>query len=178
MKALKIIAFAGLPLTGKTTLAKLLEGELKIVRLDIDEIRNLLFKHNPVDSETDRELDGVQMWASWKSLFALADCALEAGDSVIIVGTFSRETYYKRITSIAEIRKATLKVVFCHASDEVIAERIEQRKQDKENPSNLRSVEGYHRVKARYVKMSVPNILNLDTSCSTEKCLSKIKEWI
>ena len=124
MSGLKIIVFAGLPLTGKSTLAKPLEDRLKIARLDIDEIRRMLFRHRPVDSETNRELDQVQMRSSWESLYALAANVLLAGDSVIVAGTFSREIQHQQIMSTARNHGAILKVVFCHAPDAVILERI------------------------------------------------------
>ena len=178
MSGPKIIVFAGLPLTGKSTLAKFLEAKLKIARLDIDEIRQMLFRHHPLDSETNRELDQAQMRSSWESLYALAANVLLAGDSVIVAGTFSREIQHQQIAFVAENRGATLRIVFCHAPDEVILERMELRKRDKGNSSNLKSMEGYNRVKARYVKISAPDILESDTSRPIEECLAEIIDFV
>ncbi len=178
MNKLEIIAFAGLPLTGKSTLAKLLGNQLKISCLDIDEIRRLLFKYHPVDSENNRKEDEAQMWASWKSLFALTDNLVEAGESAIVAATFSRESYHRRIAEIAENHKVPLKAIFCYAPPEIIAQRIELRNQDKENPSNLRNMEGYKRVEARYVKISTPFLLDVDTSKPLEECLAQIIDFI
>lgn len=173
-----IIAFGGLPLTGKSTLAKFLEERLKISRIDIDEVRRLLFKYHPVDPEKDCTRDTEQMRASWGSFFALVENALYARESVIVVGTFSRESYHQRLMSITEKHKAFLKFIFCYAPDEVIADRITLRLRDKEEPSNLRSMEGYERVKARYKRIAVPHLLNLDTSKPMKECLAKIVDFV
>lgn len=176
MRELKIIAFAGLPLTGKSTLSKLLEDKLKIARLDIDEIRRLLFKHQLVDSEKDRGHDERQMGVSWASLFGLIDVLVGEGESVIVAATFSRLSYHRRIIEAAERFRVPLKIIFCYAPDEIIVGRAALRNPD--SSSNVLIIDGYHRVKARYVKISVPDILNLDTSYSIEECLVKIKEWV
>lgn len=178
MKECTVIAFGGLPLTGKSTLAKFLEERLKISRIDIDEVRRLLFKYHPVDPERDCKQDREQMQDSWRSLFTLAENALHARESVIVVGTFSRESYHQRIMSITKKHKAFLKFVLCYAPDEVIADRITLRLRDKEEFSNLRSMEGYKRVRARYTKIEVPNLLNLDTSKPMEECLAKIVAFV
>ena len=174
----KIIVFAGLPLTGKSTLAKPLEDRLKIARLDIDEIRQMLFRHHPLDSETNRELDQAQMRSSCESLYALAANVLLAGESVIVAGPFSREIQHQKAKTIAETYGAIQKVVFCYSSDQVISERIKLRRLDEENPSNLRSMDGYNRVKERYVKISAPELLEIDTAESSESCLKKIIKFV
>ncbi len=177
MSKVKIIAFAGLPFTGKSTLAKLLEEKLEITRLDVDEVRRLLFKYNEVDTEKERELDELQMRASWKSLQSLTDNVVEAKQSVIVAGTFSRKIQHQWLIEISENRNAALMVVFCHVADEVIEKRVNLR--EEENSSHLRKIEGYYRVKARYEKILTPNnILEIDTSRAIEECLEEIIQFI
>lgn len=177
MEKPKIIVFAGLPLTGKTTLSKLLQDKLKICRIDIDEVRHLLFRHQPVDSEKDREQDQLQMRASWKSLFVLAENIVRMKQSVIVAGTFSRSIYHYALLQLVGDYDLLVKAVYCSASPGTIAERIAQRQQDKENPSNLKTMEGYWRVKERYQKISLPDILEIDTSLPIEECLARIIDF-
>jgi len=178
MDKLKIIVFAGLPLTGKTTLSRELERLLSITRIDIDEIRQFLFKHHPVDTERDRDKDAKQMFASWQSFFALVNNVIAAGLPVIVAGTFSRKIYHYRLMVISEYYNVPLKVIHCSAPDEVITQRMELRNQEQKNPSNLKSMEGYYRVKARYVKFAAPNLLDVDTSEPIERCLAQITDFI
>lgn len=173
MKYIKLIVFAGLPLSGKTTLAERLSKLLKISSIDVNKVRQMLFKYNSVsDQEAERALDEAQMKASWLSLYALAENILEAGDSVIVSGTFSRPIQHQQIKTAAERRKAELKVIFCQVPDQVIEERVKSRK----DRYNLKSMASYQRVKERYVKIEMPvsDILDLDTSRPVEECLSKI----
>lgn len=174
MKKPEVIAFAGLPLTGKSTLSKLLGEKTGIPVIDVDEVRQNLFKDCLVDSETNLEEDERQMAVSWNFLFALIEDRLKKGNPVIIAGTFSRQKYHQQITAVIEKHDVPLKVIFCHAPERVIGERIELRKNDKNNASCLKSIEGYNRTRLRYQKISVQNILDVDTSRPVEQCLEQI----
>ncbi len=171
---LRVIVFAGLPLTGKSTLAAALATRLGFSFLDIDQIRRFLFR-NIADSEKDREGDIRQMRASWKSLYALTNQLLQAQESVILAATFSRGAYLQELFDVTDKYQACVKVICCWAPDEVIAGRVAQRI---DSPSNIRTFEGYLRVKARFEKITAPNVLEVDTSDSIEDCLSRVTEFV
>jgi len=178
MNQLQVIALAGLLFAGKSTLAKLLEPELKLARFDINDIRLWLFPYDAIDSEKDRGLDELQVRASWKSLYALTDSVLEAQKSVILAATFSRASYRQELFKIAAKHDALVKFIYCWAPDEVIISRVEDRIRESNDPLNPRSAAAYFRVKARYEKIIAPDLLELDTSQSPQTCLAKIMEYV
>ena len=63
----RIILFCGLPLSGKSTLARILANRLKIPYYDIDEIRHRFFQ-NPRE-EMSQEANLFQMGISYEALF-------------------------------------------------------------------------------------------------------------
>lgn len=182
MEELRVNAFAGLPLTGKSTLARRLEAVLgiRVSRIDVDEIRRLLFPRWHVDSEKDRESDAKQMRAAWKSLYALTDRALEAGQSVILAATFSRRAYVEELLEVTRKYEARVTLIYCSAPDETIQIRVAARNAE-DNFSNIMNMEGYYRVKERFeVYDDDPSVdvLYIDTSHSVQECLGKIINYL
>lgn len=174
MKCL-IIAFCGLPLSGKSTLAKTLANYLDLPLIDIDEIRHELFQ-NPQE-EMDPEQVKFQMAISYKVLFLLTEWLVKLSHAVVITATFSREWYHKEIIGVSERNKVPIKAIYCYAPDEAIRERLEQREKRKDSFSGCRTWEHYEGDKARYQFLPL-DLLKIDTSKPSVENISAILDFL
>lgn len=172
---LNIFLFCGLPLSGKSTLAKELAGRLRLPFIDIDNIRHSLFQ-NPQE-EMEREKDREQVAVSYRVLFLMTEYLIKLGHSLVITATFSREGYHQEIISISERNKVPIKAIYCFAPDEVIKERLIQREINKDSFSTCRTWEHYVADKARYKFIPLP-LLEIDTSEAMEENLEKLISFL
>ena len=116
----RIILFCGLPLSGKSTLARILANRLKIPYYDIDEIRHRFFQ-NPRE-EMSQEANLFQMGISYEALFLITESLIKLGRDIVISATFSGRKARHNIIEISRINNAPIKAIYCHASDEIIKE--------------------------------------------------------
>ncbi len=118
-----LLVVFGLPGTGKTFLAKELAGELGLRHLNTDGARKKILSR---PGYTDKEKEMV-----YSKLFEFALEYLKRGDDVVIDGTFYKAALREKIRKIA--KEANTKPVFVEltAPEEVVAERVEDRKKRK-----------------------------------------------
>lgn len=183
----QVIIFAGLPLTGKTTLAKRVSERLGVRHLDIDEnIRFPIFGYpdpDPYRSSETREQSRFQSGWCYDLLFHALDAHLAMGYSVIMTATFSRKLYRENLLKIiAKHPNVLLKIVWCTARREdteveEVVRRLNSR--GKDHPGGCISVEHYLDDKRRYVPMDLPH-LELDTfpPHTIEECTEKALQYI
>lgn len=171
----QIIVFCGLPLSGKSTLARELSSRLGLPFIDIDEVRHELFQ-NPQE-EMDPEQVKFQMAISYKVLFLLTEWLIKLGHAVVITATFSREWYHQEIIGVSKRNKVPIKAIYCHAPDEAICERLEQREKRKDSFSGCRTWEHYQGDKERYKFLPLP-LLKIDSSKTAVENLSEIFKFL
>jgi len=168
----KIILFCGLPLSGKSTLARKLVHCLKVPYFDIDDIRQRFFQ-NP-RAEISREKSLFQMSISYEALFLTTEMLSELGHDVVISATFSGERSQQNIIEISKRNNARLKAIYCHAPDEIIKKRLDQRENNKESFSTCRTWNHYVSDKERFKLLQVNPLLVIDTSVPQEESLKRI----
>jgi adenylylsulfate kinase len=120
-----LIAMAGLPGTGKSTLARQLAEACGGVVLDKDVIRAALFPAALVEYSTRQDDFCMSM------LFQVATYMLHNDPqlSVIIDGrTFSRKYQVEALEQLAEQLNMPLKIIECMCSDESARRRLESKK--------------------------------------------------
>lgn len=175
-----LIVVCGWPVSGKTTIAKILEERLnadlkdpaipKVHRVDIDEVRRvsigLPYPH-PDESEMLMAKDRLEMGGAYRLLLETADWHLEQGRSVIVTATFSRNKGgQSRILELLEKHtNTTLKVVQCLPTNDP-QEEIERRLARGFGEGYVGGVNSYKRyleVKNRYEPIELPHI-EIDTS--------------
>ena len=170
-----IAVVCGWPLSGKTTLARILADDLDIAYVDIDEhVRLPVFKlPNPHPSNKEEmKMDGLQMKWSYYLLYTAIDGYLEIGKSVIVTATFSRARYWEPVVaSLAKYPEARFKVIWCRPNDSesMIEERLSQREFGVNYWSAVNSYERYKEIRDRYEPITLPHLL-LDTSRSIGEC--------
>jgi len=115
-----IILFAGLPATGKSTLAKQVAKSIKGVVLRTDKIRKQLLEE-PKYTEEEKKL-------IYNVTFLIAEYLASAGVNVILDGTFYKRELRHRVYEIARKTGAKLYIIECCAPERIIKERMDRRK--------------------------------------------------
>ena len=165
---LVIVAMAGLPGSGKSTIAQGLARRLPGHVINKDEIRLQLFKQDEIDYSQ------AQDAVCFHEMLRLAENRLTGrpGDWIILDGrTFSRAADFEQVKSLAVEIREPLYVIECVCSDEQARKRIEADLQSGKHPAANRNFALYLEVKKRQEPRPYP-ALRLETGLDLGTCLS------
>ena len=169
----KIIAFAGLPGTGKTTLARRLAEQLGAVLLNKDELRAALF--SPTDIEySDRQNDFCM-----EVIYQLARYQLshQPGRTIIIDGrTFSRKQQLDALMEAMRSIPHQLYVVHCRCSLEIAEARILN--DHGSHPARDRDAALVRRVAASFEGITMPHLVVDTGKLTAAEALSEIGKYV
>ena len=147
-----IVMMAGLPGTGKSTLARALASRVHGAVLDKDEIRRALFA--PADIEFSTEQDDFCM----EVMLETAGYLLRKDPSRIVVldgRPFSRQYQMERVIEYANGLGQAWRILECVCSEETARRRIEEQ----EHPAANRDFALYLRVKSRFEEIALAKTL-------------------
>jgi adenylylsulfate kinase len=159
-----LILMAGLPGSGKSSLARALAAELAGSVLDKDEIRAALFA--PSDVEYSTEQDDFCMGIMLK----VAGYIFRKDPSrrIFLDGrTFSRSYQLARATGFAEALSQPWRILECVCSEPTVRERLAE---DSTHPAANRDFDLYLQVKARFEEIVLPKTL-VDTDQPLDTCV-------
>jgi predicted kinase len=163
-----LILMAGLPGTGKSTLARALAADLGGTILNKDEIRAALFA--PRDVEYSSEQDEFCMRVMLKVAGYLF--RKDPKRKVFLDGrTFSRRYQLDRATGYAQAISQRWRILECVCSDELAKSRLES---DRTHLARNRDFNLYLQVKARFDEITLPKTI-IDTSHPLDVCVQKAK---
>jgi predicted kinase len=170
-----LIVMAGLPGTGKSTLAGCLERELGAVVLNKDRVRAALFPSPVLDYSADQ--DGIAMTAIYQA--ARAILMANPRQVVLLDGrTFLRPGQVVELLALASTVGMSPRVIECVCDDEVARERMEQDLVRGEHPAGNRTFALYQSLKAEMVPLTVPGLV-LDTGkLSLDECLGRSLDYL
>jgi predicted kinase len=153
---LKLVALAGLPGTGKSTLARALAARLGAPLLDKDRVRAALFA--PEEIEYGREQDDLVMACIHRAVeFHAARGRVPA---VVLDGrTYSRRTQVEELRALATRLSAPLVLVECTASRATVRERLEHDERTGGHPAGNRSFELHERLRAEAEPIPEPKLV-------------------
>ncbi len=170
-----LIAMAGLPGTGKSTLAARLAATLGGVVIGKDPVRAALFPPPVLDYST--EQDEIAMSA----VYAAAGSVLRAspGRAVVLDGrTFRRAGQVRDLLALGESVGQAPFVIECVCDDETARRRLEADLADGSHPARNRTFELYLALKATAEPIAVPH-LTLDTGRRPpEECVARCLEFL
>ncbi len=157
-----IIAITGLPAAGKTTLAKILSSESNLLALDIDQTRNQIFKtHDNLKLAEER----IQMKAAYEENHRRAQQALQSGQPVILVATYSSEVSHQELKKLAEESQVPLIIIYLVLGNEQeIKERLKKRSSDQLEYSNIKTLRNYLEVKSRFKPFEGMPVITINSS--------------
>lgn len=167
-----LVVLAGLPLSGKTTIGKLLSEKYKIPFLDIDETR-AEFDNSGIwhGAEKEREI----MLEAYTQNHNKAGIHLVAGKPVIIAATYSRSSYHDMLKELSKNHAVDCYFFLLEASEESVKVRLEHRKKHGAK-SNINTLESYKEVRDRYQPYKYESTNIISTDMDIEKSLLAVEQ--
>ena len=164
-----IVLLAGLPGTGKSTLAAALADRLHGAILSKDAIRHALFATPDVEYSTAQDDFVLQVMLEAAAWIVRKDPAR----IVLLDGrTFSRRYQIDRVLNAAQELHQPWRILECVCSDETACSRLETQSVDGNHPAGNRNFDLYLEVKARFEPITLPETV-IDTDRPLEDCLQK-----
>ena len=141
---MRIVALAGLPGTGKSTLARELAAHLAAPLLDKDRLRAALFA--PAEIEYSREQDDLVMSFLYRTV---EFHAARGAPAVVLDGrTYSKRAQVEELRALAARLCAPLVLIECVAAPETVRARLEADRIAGRHPAADRSCELFERLRA------------------------------
>lgn len=165
-----LIAMAGLPGTGKSTIAARLAAELGGVVLCKDHVRAALFPEPVLDySSAANDIAMAAIFAATRHIRTTFPQT-----PVILDGrTFLRSSQLRELEALARSLGETARIVECVCSEEIARTRLEQDLANGRHPAKNRTMDLYRAVKANAEPIEVPHLV-IDTGVlSLEECLRR-----
>jgi len=167
-----LIAMAGLPGTGKSTLAHRLGELLPAVVLDKDTIRAALFPPQEIDYSA-RQDD-----FSFAVMLQTALYLMDKGRTVILDGrTFTLRYQVERLLRFSRAAGAMLDIIECYCPDEDARQRLSMDSTLGLHIAANRDFGLYEKLKSQAVPIQTPH-LRVDTTLPLDECLSVCMEYL
>lgn len=169
-----LIALAGLPGTGKSTLARELASALGGVALDKDRVRMALFPPGVLDYST------AQNDFAMRVIYLTAAYLLvESPERPILIDgrTFSRQAQVETLIQVAADLNTPLRIVLCVCSDDTARLRLEWASAEGNHPARDRDFTLYLRLKARFEPLVAPHF-TVNTDKLLEACVTETLAWL
>jgi predicted kinase len=169
-----IVLMAGLPGTGKSTLARELCRLTNGIVLSKDEIRAAIFSPEHIDYSVAQDdfVMGIMLDASRFLLQGPSSGSLSSGSlpSVIFLDgrTFSRAYQIDRVLAFATEMRQSWRILECACSEETARRRLEHA--DPSHPARNRSFDLYLEIKAGFEEITRPKTV-IDTDQQFEQCV-------
>lgn len=160
---------AGLPGTGKTTLARELAMRTSGRLISKDEIRHAIFAPQEVEYSSRQDDFCVQV------MLETAAYLLRQNPELFIFldgRPFSRRYQIENVFVAAAALHQSWRILECICADEIARQRLEQHAAGGEHPAGNRSYELYLEVKARFEAITAPKTV-IDTDQALEACCAQ-----
>jgi predicted kinase len=170
-----LVAMAGLPGTGKSTLANRLAAELGGVVLGKDAVRSALFPPPALDYSA--EQDDLTMSAVYAAAASIR--RRHPGCAVILDGrTFLKAYQVRDLLRLADEVGEPPRVIECVSADDVARGRLERDLAADVHPAKNRTFALYLAVKARAEPLTLPRLV-LDTGAvPLDECVRRALEYL
>jgi predicted kinase len=164
-----IVLMAGLPGTGKSTLAGELSRRTSGRVLSKDEFRHALFTPEEIEYST-RQDDYCQKLMLQTAGYLLGRDPIKA---IFFDGRpFSRRYQIENVLTLASSLHQPWRILECICPDDVVRKRLESDQRSAEHPASNRSFALYREVKARFEAIILPKTV-IDTSRPVEDSLAR-----
>lgn len=170
-----LIAMAGLPGTGKSTLGRLLASARAAIVLDKDTIRAALFPMQLIEYSTRQDDFCMSI------MFQLATYMIRDNPSLHIIldgRTFSRTYQVAALEQVAKELAVPLKIIECTCSDETARQRLAHRGNGAEKHlAANRDYTLYLSIKAHFEPIREPKLV-INTDDDLAQCLALCLDYL
>jgi predicted kinase len=162
-----IVLMAGLPGSGKTTLARELADHLSGTMLSKDEIRHALFPPRDIAYSTEQDDFCMEIMLQAAAYLLSKDPSRH----VFLDGrSFSRQYQIERVLKTARELKQSWRILECVCSDATAQARLDS--QQGEHPATNRDFRLYLAIKARFEPITGEKTI-VDTDRPLEECVNR-----
>lgn len=164
-----IVIMAGLPGTGKTTLARELAARTAGRVIGKDEIRHALFADHEIDYSSHQDDFCMQIM-----LQLAGELAHKNPERKLFLDgrTFSRSYQLQNAVNAAESIGQIWKIIECIGSEESIRQRLQEHSALGAHPAGNRSWQLYLDIRARFETITLPKTV-INTTQSLDDCIDR-----
>jgi len=163
-----IVLMAGLPGTGKTTLARELAAQTGGRVLSKDEVRHAVFSPEEIEYSTRQDDFCLRLMMETAGYLLERD----PGRVIFLDGRpFSRRYQIENVIRAADCLHQTWRVLECVCSEETARQRLETDAAGNAHPAGNRNLELYLKVKSRFENIVHPKTV-IDTGQLLEICVA------
>lgn len=167
-----IVLMAGLPATGKTTLARELAQRTAGRVLSKDEIRHSIFLPGEIEYSTRQDDLCLQLMLE-TAAYLLSE---NSGQKIFLDGRpFSRRYQIENVLTAAASLHQPWRIVECVCSEEIVRQRLAADAKEASHPAGNRDYQLYLEVKARFETITHPKIV-VDTGQPLEVSVQRAVE--
>ena len=174
-----LIAMAGLPGTGKSTLARALAEDLRYdgidaIVLDKDETRAALFPPPTIEYSTEQDDLCVEIMLQVAAFLLRRD-----PEQVILLDgrTFTRRSQVEHVTSAAERLSPPLIFIECRCDETTALRRLKDDHAQGRHPAANRSAALYLELRARADPLVIPHLV-VDTDGPLEEAVRRCRAYL
>jgi predicted kinase len=164
-----IVLMAGLPGTGKTTLANGLAKRSGGRVFSKDEVRHALFTEHEIEYST-RQDDFCSQVMIEAAKYLLSG---DSGRIIFLDGRpFSRRYQIDNVITAADALRQPWRILESICSEEIVRQRLHEQKAQGTHPAGNRDFNLYLDVKARFEEIVLPKTI-IDTGAAMETCIEQ-----